>query len=305
MYRKLIQFSILVVLFCIGFHPVFSQKKNKRIVVIGLDGYSVPGYQKARHPNLDALLHNGIISLTTRPVMPSVTMPNWTSHLTGAGPEEHGVTSNEWNLDKHTLKAIETDAEGYFPSIFKVVKDRIPGVQTAFYYNWANLIKPFNKKYLDDVFFEANDGYDSSYQRALDFMKSNQNSPQLIFLYSVHTDHAGHNHKWMSPQYITALEQADSALGQFVAGLKQAGLFTDTYFLFITDHGGHPASGHGGLSMDEMLVPWALAGPRIKPINSTTFYNSNKNTAVVIAQLFGIKKLPGSWTGKGLPTFQP
>ncbi|WP_290793971.1 alkaline phosphatase family protein [Flavihumibacter sp. UBA7668] len=298
MFRKSIQLPVYVFLFLFGFSSAFSQKKNKRIVVIGLDGYSVPGYQKARHPNLDTLFSSGILSLTTRPVMPSVTMPNWTSHLTGAGPEEHGVTSNEWNLNKHTLKAIETDADGYFPSIFKVVKDQVPGVQTAFYYNWANLIKPFNQKYLDDVFFEQNDGYDSSYQRAIDFIQTKQNNPQLIFLYSVHTDHAGHNHKWMSPEYIQALEEADAALGRFVSGLKKIGLLEDTYFLFITDHGGHPANGHGGLSMDEMLVPWALTGPKIKHISSSIFYNSNKNTAVVLAKLFGIKKLPESWTGK-------
>lgn len=298
MFRKLsLVFSLLIV-FLIGFSSAFSQKKNKRIVIIGLDGYSVPGFEKARHPNLDTLFSKGIFSLTTRPVMPSVTMPNWTSHLTGAGPEEHGVSSNEWNLDKHTLKAIETDADGYFPSIFKVVKDQIPGVRTAFYYNWANLIKPFNQKYLDEVFFEQNDGYDSSYQKALDFIRTNQNRPQLIFLYSVHADHAGHTHKWMSPQYIQALEQADTALGRFVSGLKDAGLYEDTYFLFITDHGGHPASGHGGLSMDEMLVPWALTGPKIKQIDAASFYNSNKNTAVVIAKLFGIRKLPECWTGK-------
>jgi predicted AlkP superfamily pyrophosphatase or phosphodiesterase len=291
----LFSFQILVLLSCNL--TVFGQKKAKRIVVIGLDGYSVPGYHKARHPHLDSLFGNGILSLTTRPVMPSVTMPNWTSHLTGAGPEEHGVTSNEWNLDKHTLKAIETDTDGYFPSIFKIVKDQVPGIQTAFYYNWSNLIKPFNQKYLDDVFFEQNDGYDSSYQRALDFIKSNQKNPQLVFLYSVHTDHAGHTHNWMSPQYIQALEDADAALGRFVLGLKNAGLFEDTYFLFITDHGGHPASGHGGLSMDEMLVPWALTGPKIKKNANPSVYNSNKNTAVVIATLFGIKKMPSSWTG--------
>ncbi len=297
MFRKPFRLFSVLCLLLMGSSVVFSQKMKKRVVIIGLDGYSVPGYQKARHPHLDTLFSKGIFSLTTRPVMPSVTMPNWTSHLTGAGPEEHGVTSNDWNLNKHSLKAIDADADGYFPSIFKLVKDQVPGIQTAFYYNWANLIKPFNQKYLDDVFFEQNDGYDSSYQRALDFIKMNQQYPQLIFLYSVHTDHAGHNHKWMSPQYIQALEDADLALGQFVQQLKQAGLFEDTYFLFITDHGGHPETGHGGLSMEEMLVPWALTGPKIKQMRSAGFYNSNKNTAVVIAKLLGIKNLPKSWTG--------
>ncbi len=28
--------------------------------------------------------------------MPSVTLPNWTTHLTGSGPEQHGVLGNGW-----------------------------------------------------------------------------------------------------------------------------------------------------------------------------------------------------------------
>jgi hypothetical protein len=48
-----------------------------------------------------------------------------------------------------------------------------------------------------------------------------------------------------------------------------------------------------------MQVPWAIAGPQIKKLGLTTMNNSNKNTSVVIAKLFGVqkKKLPQSWTG--------
>ena len=58
------------------------------MIMIALDGISVEGFQKAATPNLDALLKQGALSLTTRVVMPSVTLPNWTSHLTGSGPEQ-------------------------------------------------------------------------------------------------------------------------------------------------------------------------------------------------------------------------
>ena len=83
--------------------------------------------------------------------MPSVTLPNWTSHLTGSGPELHGVVDNSWTIDKFKLPAIETDSDGYYPSVFKVLKDKKEGIKTAFYYNWPNLIYPYNQKYLDDI----------------------------------------------------------------------------------------------------------------------------------------------------------
>lgn len=228
--------------------------------------------------------------------MPSVTLPNWTSHLTGSGPEEHGVTSNAWTRQNYSLNPLETDSDGYYPSIFKVLKDKVPGVKTAFYYNWAELINSVNKKYIDEISFQYNDGYDSNYNRALTFIKEYKKDPQLVFLYSVHTDHAGHGYGWMSPQYIQAVEKADSAIGYFVNELKKASLYKDTYFLLITDHGGIN-KGHGGTTMAEMQIPWAITGPGVPRKGLTDFYNSNKNTSLVLAHIFGLQHLPASWTG--------
>lgn len=273
------------------------QLHAQRVVVIGLDGFSTEGFKASKHPNIDQLFAKGLITLSNRPVMPSVTMPNWTSHLTGQGPEEHGVTSNKWTLSNRILPAIETDQDGYSPSIFKLLKDKKPKVKTAFYYNWKELIYPFNQKYLDEVSFEEDDKYQVNYAKALDFVKKNQKDPVLVFLYSVHTDHAGHQHKWMSPQYIAAIEAADVAIGGFIAKLKEQGLFKDTYFLLITDHGGIE-KGHGGLSMNEMQIPWAITGKTIKNLGLTdSFFNSNKNTSLVLAKIFGIKDIPKSWIG--------
>ncbi|HEX5153022.1 MAG TPA: alkaline phosphatase family protein [Parafilimonas sp.] len=270
----------------------------QRVVVIGLDGFSAEGFKGSAHPNIDKLFEDGVLSLTTRPVMPSVTLPNWTSHLTGSGPEEHGVTNNDWTLQTHELMPVDTDVDGYYPSIFKLLKEKAPNVKTAYYYNWAQLINPINKKYIDEVSFQYNDGYDSNYNKAYNFIVANQQQPEFIFLYSVHTDHAGHNYGWMSPQYISAIQSADSAIGVFIDKLKAAKLYSNTYFLLITDHGGI-GTGHGGVSMHEMQVPWAITGPSIKTKGLFNFYNSNKNTAVVIAKVFGIKEseLPQCWTG--------
>ena len=77
---------------------IITSAKPKRIIMIALDGISVEGYQKAKTPNLDALMTEGSLSLTTRVVMPSVTLPNWTSHLTGSGPEQHRVVDNGWEI---------------------------------------------------------------------------------------------------------------------------------------------------------------------------------------------------------------
>jgi predicted AlkP superfamily pyrophosphatase or phosphodiesterase len=294
---KKIRVSYLsVLLLVILSFQAYAQKKKQRVVVIGLDGLSTEGFKTARHPHLDKMIAEGVLSLTTRPVMPSVTLPNWTSHMTGSGPEEHGVVNNSWTLATHELKAIETDKDGYYPSVFKLLKEKVPQVKTSFFYNWPELINSFNKNYIDEVSFEANDSYSDNYRKAFDFIVSNKNQPTFVFLYSVHTDHAGHQFKWMSPQYIKAIEDADVAIGKLLSQLREKDLYDDTHFLLITDHGGRP-DGHGGVSMAEMQVPWAITGPQIRKTGLTEIYNSNKNTALVIARIFGLKNWPKPWTG--------
>lgn len=268
----------------------------KRIVLISLDGICVDGFLKAKTPNLDALLAEGSISLDTRVVMPSVTLPNWTSHLTGSGPEQHGVVDNSWEISKFILPAIETDSEGYYPSVFKVLKEALPQVKTAFYYNWINLFYPYNKQYLDEVSYLEEDAYVPNYEKALSFLKENRKHPTLVFLYSVHTDHAGHKYKWMSPEYIKSIEEADVEIGRFIDKMKQEGLYNDTHFMFLTDHGGINY-GHGGVSTDEMIVPWGITGPGIKKGFKITEANNTVNTAATILHLFKVKQ-PLSWTGE-------
>lgn len=261
----------------------------KRIVLISLDGICVDGYLKAKTPNLDALMAEGSLSLDTRVVMPSVTLPNWTSHLCGSGPEQHGVVDNSWEISKFVLPAIETDSKGYYPSVFKVLKEALPQAKTAFYYNWINLFYPYNKQYLDEVSYLEEDAYVPNYEKALSFLMENRKNPTLVFLYSVHTDHAGHKHKWMSPEYIQSIEEADVEIGKFIEKMKQEGLYKDTHFMFLTDHGGINY-GHGGVSTDEMIVPWGIAGPGIKKRFKITETNNTVNTAAIILHLFKVKQ---------------
>jgi predicted AlkP superfamily pyrophosphatase or phosphodiesterase len=293
--KSALSLLLLSFLFTIGCNE--KAPVAKRVIMLGIDGFSLEGYQKARTPNIDALFADGVISTETRTVMPSVTMPNWTSHLTGGGPEQHGVFGNGWEKEDHTIAPQEMDQDGYYPSIFKVAKDNVPNIKTAFYFNWKSLIKPFNRQYFDEYKLEEDDRYDQNYQAAMDFIVSHQDVPTLIFLYSVHVDHAGHGHEWMSPEFITAIEEIDVKIGEFVNQLKKEGLYEESNFLLFTDHGGIGKS-HGGTSVQEMIVPWMIKGPEINKAVELKSPNSNANTSAVVAKLFGIEDTPESWIAK-------
>lgn len=273
-----------------------KKAKTKRVLMIALDGICVEGFEKASTPNLDALLSKGALSKTTRVVMPSVTQPNWMSHLSGSGPEQHGVDANGWTLTNHKLDPVDADPDGYYPTIFKVLKDGVPNMKTAFYYNWGPLINPYNQRYIDEVSFEDDDKYLGNYAKAIEFMKRNVNDPTAIFLYSVHTDHAGHEHAWMSPEYIASIEEADKNIGDLLEKMESEGLTDGAHIMFISDHGGIN-HGYGGMSPQEMIVPWGITGPGIKKGFTIEEPNNTVNTAAVVAALFGVEK-PLCWTGE-------
>ena len=282
--------------------PSEAKKKKKkgiqakRVLIITFDGICIDGFKQANTPNIDALMKSGAASLTTRDVMPSITLPNFTSHLTGAGPEVHGVTDNSWQLDKHSLPAVARDEDGYFPSVFKVLKDQVPDIKTAFYWNWEPLINPYNKKYFDETIFAENDEYIPLYEKALSFMKEHRNDKAFIFLYTVHTDHAGHKYKWMSPEYVQSIEEGDVEVGRLINKMKEEGIYDDTHIFFLSDHGGI-GNGHGGVSKEEMIVPWIIEGPGIKKGFTIEEANNTVNTAATVLHLFGAEQ-PLCWTGE-------
>ena len=72
----------------------------EHLVIIGCDGMSPNGVQTAATPVMHRLMSEGAWSLHTRGVMPTVSSPNWASMIMGAGPEQHGVASNDWETNK-------------------------------------------------------------------------------------------------------------------------------------------------------------------------------------------------------------
>lgn len=276
-----------------------SAKKGglaKRVLIVTFDGIRVDALAKARTPNIDRLICEGAASMATRDVMPSITLPNYTSHLTGAGPEVHGVATNDWKVDKYTLEAVQRDADGYFPSSFSVLKEKAPDVKTAFFWNWKPLIYPYNPKAFDETVLGAEEEYGMLCDKAFDFIKANRDSRQFVFLYTVHTDEVGHRLAWMSDEYIKSIEEEDAKIGLLFEKLKAEGLYEGTHIMFFSDHGG-VGKGHGGVSPEEMIVPWVLRGPGIKKGFEITEANNTVNTASTVLRLFGVEQ-PLCWTGE-------
>ncbi|MEI2422206.1 alkaline phosphatase family protein, partial [Arthrospira platensis SPKY2] len=72
---------------------------------------SPQGMMTALTPNIDRLLNNGSHTLQARSVRPTSSSSNWTSMITGAGVEQHGVTSNDWERDEFSIYPAAVGAE--------------------------------------------------------------------------------------------------------------------------------------------------------------------------------------------------
>jgi len=64
----------------------------KTVLIFAVDGLGANVLRANTPPHFAAFIRNGSYSLHARGVMPTVTFPNFASMISGAGPEQHGVT---------------------------------------------------------------------------------------------------------------------------------------------------------------------------------------------------------------------
>ena len=92
-YGFLYGLSAILVLFMASCNDA-SQQDAPRVVVIGVDGMSPDGIRHADTPHMDALMASGAYSFKARAVLTTSSSQNWASMMMGAGPVQHGITSN-------------------------------------------------------------------------------------------------------------------------------------------------------------------------------------------------------------------
>src|SRR5438128_3683901 len=131
------------VLICLFISTVCQAKEPRvdHVLVIGCDGFGSVGFTPSNTPVLHRLMREGCFTLHARGVMPTVSSPNWASMIMGAGPEQHGVTSNDWQQDKYEIPPICHGSGGIFPTIFGVLREERPSSIIACFTDWDGFIR--------------------------------------------------------------------------------------------------------------------------------------------------------------------
>ena len=283
--------SILAVS-CSNSPNIRNKPKVKHVVVIGFDGLSPDGIRNANTPTFDRIIKEGAHSFHARAVLPTSSSSNWASMIMGAGPEQHGITSNSWEKDNFTLPAVTQKEDFLFPTIFTLINDQVPDAKIGAIYNWKGFGRLFEKNAVDyDISAKTEE---ETATLAAKYIK--ENKPTFTFIHFDHIDHAGHNYGHGTDHYYESVEKGDQVLAQVMQAIEEAGMNDDTMVIVTADHGGL-GKGHGGSSLMEAEIPFILWG---KPIRKDFLIEHpiyQYDNAATVAYALGVRT-PHAWIGK-------
>ncbi|PTS90632.1 MULTISPECIES: alkaline phosphatase family protein [unclassified Caulobacter] len=269
-----------------------SARKVEHVIIIGVDGLSPDGVMKAQTPILQDMMKHGSWSLHARGVLPTTSGANWASILNGVGPEQHGVTSNDWKVGEFNFPSSVTGSGGFFPSIFQVLFDQQPQLEVGSIYQWDGFGNLYDHRFVDyDV--NSKDEADTA-ALAIAYIKARK--PGLLFVHFDDVDHAGHEFGHGTARYYDAVARVDTLIGQIRQATEVAGIADRTVILVTSDHGG-VGKGHGGESLAELEIPWIAYGQAIKPGVQLDLPINTFDTAATTAWLLGAK-IPYAWLGR-------
>lgn len=235
------------------------------VILVSIDGFRPDFYMEERWPtpNLKALAKEGIKAKGMRPVVPSVTLPDHITMITGALPIRHGIYHNRgfsfegWQ----GVRYMEAD-QIKVPTLWEAVKKAGGKVASL---RWpVSFHAPVDFNYISAQYPEGNypEGFlqeveenvtgkqieagrrsDFDYYRmdlqladvAAYLIKKHQ--PNLITIHFSATDHFQHEEGREGPKVEKAIAVADVCVGQLIEATKAAGIFEETAFVIVGDHG--------------------------------------------------------------------
>lgn len=267
-------------------------QKARHVIVIGVDGLSPDGVMKADTPVLRDMMKNGSWSMHARGVLPTTSGANWASMIGGAGPEQHGVTSNDWQVGEFNFPTSVTGSGGFFPSIFQVLTDQHPEWEVGSIYHWEGFGNLYDHRFVDyDAHGETED---ETAALAADYIRTKR--PTFLFVHLDHVDHIGHGLGHGTPRYYEAVAKADTLIGTIRQAVVEAGIADETVIIISSDHGG-VGKGHGGETLAELEIPWIAYGRDIKPGVRLDLPINTFDTPATAAWLLGAE-IPYAWLGR-------
>jgi len=298
----------------LGGGSTLGTAKDAPVIVVSIDTLRsdrLPAYGSKRieTPAIDALAREGIVYERAYSQIP-LTLPSHTSILTGQFPVDHGVRDNTGYLfeaTKHPFLPLLLKKAGFATgaAVSSFVLRGETGLAAGFdYYEGAIDLRT------GEALGRSQRPGGETATLALDWAKKQEGGPffLLLHLYEPHSPYEPvepFRSRYADP-YDGEVATADSIVGRFFDGLKEAGIYDRATVILLSDHGeglgDHGEEEHGILLYREALqVPLILKLPKGRlggrrvatPVGLV-------DVAPTVMQLAGVA-LPADLDGKPLP----
>lgn len=208
----------------------------QRVIVVAIDGGSGSLIAASEAPTLQRFLAEGAGTVNGRANLPSVTVPNWASSITGNGPSELSIATNSWERATATAPPVGFEAapgglpavtDPWMPNVLESAK--AAGADVKLFHDWAPLDRVLSSTFVASDSVSTTFCSDTSvrllYRTSLDCwsgtdqdavdgaiaaIAAGEAGKQLVWLHQAYVDEVGHSHGWMSPEQIDATAVLDN-----------------------------------------------------------------------------------------------
>lgn len=274
--------AILLLLLLGAANVVGAAPRADHVFVISFDGGRPDVMQESAMPHLMEMAKTGATSWKAQAVMPSITLVNHTSMVTGVSPKKHRILWNNWSPRQGTVKV---------PTMFQIAREH--GYITAMFAakaKFRHLNIPGTLKEFQIPAYESK----KLAVAAADYII--EKKPNLMLIHFADADGTGHRHGWGSPEQKEALAATDEALQTVREAVRKAGIESKSTFILSADHGGHGKI-HGSMLPEDMTIPWIAWGAGVRPGFAIPEEITTYDTAATALWLLDLP-IPAEWDGK-------
>ncbi len=262
----------------------------RRVVLVVLDGLRADAIPVLGLRCWQQLASFGASSLRGTTVTPSVTAAAMASLLTGAPPAVHGLRSDRFHLPRsqgplHPLPRMLAGAGLPTSAFIRQLPWMFRGLGRRLGRHLGVSVAHFAGRSSREILFSA-------------WEQLAAQDRGLIFLHWPDADLAGHEHGWMSGEYIRAAHRLDQALG-LLAALAGVEHDAGTLLIALADHGGGGLDPHDHNSDHPLdrTIPLLLAGGAVA--GDELYEPSLLDVPATVLWALGIP-VPDSYAGRPL-----
>ncbi|MBO4670904.1 MAG: alkaline phosphatase [Bacteroidales bacterium] len=268
--------------------------KAHRMVIIGLDGLGSEYMDSLEIPVMRTLMAEGSYCLHKRSVLPSASAINWASIFNGLPTEIHGYT--RWNSTRPDIPCVYETERGLPPTLFTICREQRPDEKIIALYEWDGVKFCLDTLALSEHRCLGEDPIDNVRSTDAVIECLTRERPDLFYVHYDSPDHEGHSFGFGGNEYKAKVELLDSCLGRIIDALKEAGMYDETVFVVISDHGGKNRS-HGKASVEELEAPIIISGPGIPKGHEIPAPMLQYDVTPTLAGILGLK-VPDFWRGR-------